>query len=78
MLRIVPFFTAKRTPGKTKEEAQLEKKQELEKRLEDVKGQLGNTAPQKKTPKKGTFSFSFFISWITLSASLFGKPLALD
>ena len=30
----------------------MEKKQELEKRLEDVKGQLG-APPPKKTPKKG-------------------------
>ena len=52
-LIFVTFNLAKRTPGKSKEEAQMEKKQELEKRLEDVKGQLGNSAPPKKTPKKG-------------------------
>ena len=46
------LVAAKRTPGKSKEEVQLEKKQELEKRLEDVKGQLSGTQP-KKTPKKG-------------------------
>ena len=44
--------SAKRTPGKSKEEATLEKKQELEKRLENVKGQLSGSQP-KKTPKKG-------------------------
>lgn len=54
-------IAAKRTPGKSKEEAQLEKKQELEKRLEDVKGQLGNTAPPKKTPKKGKCFFLFLL-----------------
>ncbi len=53
------LIIAKRTPGKSKEEAQQEKKQELEKRLEDVKGQLGSTAPPKtnKTPKKGLLHF---------------------
>ena len=57
---------AKRAPGKSKEEAQLEKKHELEKRLEDVKGQLSGgqqtLQPQqqsKKNPKKGTFVYSF-------------------
>ncbi len=34
----------------------MEKKQEIEKRLEDVKGQLGNSVPPKKTPKKGIIS----------------------
>jgi len=42
---------SKRT-GVSKAEAQLEKKQELERRLEDVRGQLGSTAQPKKTPKK--------------------------
>lgn len=36
--------------GKTKEELALEKKRELEKRLQDVSGQLNST---KKPPKKG-------------------------
>lgn len=44
---------AKRQPGRSKEEATLEKKHELEKRLEDVQGQLGGTPAPKKTPKKG-------------------------
>ena len=56
------IIAAKRAPGKSKEEAQLEKKHELEKRLEDVKGQLSGgqqtlqQQPQqssKKNPKKG-------------------------
>lgn len=33
-----------------------EKKQELEKRLQDVTGQLGNPATARKTPKKGMFT----------------------
>lgn len=32
-----------------------EKKQELEKRLQDVTGQLGNPATARKTPKKGKY-----------------------
>ena len=51
LIKVSKFVLAKRTPGKTKEEAQLEKKHELEKRLQDVKGQLGQ--PNKKTPRKG-------------------------
>ncbi|KAK7072786.1 Bromodomain-containing protein 4, partial [Halocaridina rubra] len=41
----------KNPPSKTKEESMAEKKQELEKRLQDVSGQLGTPA-SKKTPKK--------------------------
>lgn len=33
-----------------------EKKQELEKRLQDVTGQLGNPATARKTPKKGMWT----------------------
>lgn len=40
-----------KTPGKSKEEHMREKKQELEKRLQDVSGQLGQ--PPKKSVKKG-------------------------
>lgn len=47
------IFTAKKTPGKSKEEAQREKQQELMKQLEDVRGKLGADKPHKKTPKKG-------------------------
>lgn len=45
-----------------------EKKQELEKRLQDVTGQLGTPAAAKKTPKKGQYTL------ISLSLSL--PPLA--
>lgn len=51
---ITLFFTSaarNKVPGKTKEEHIREKKQELEKRLQDVSGQLGQ-AP-KKSVKKG-------------------------
>lgn len=41
----------KKVSGKSKDEAMAEKKQELEKRLQDVTGQLGGTT--KKQPKKG-------------------------
>jgi len=45
---------AKKQPGRSKEDIQLEKKQQLEKRLQDVKGVLNpGTTPSKKTPKKG-------------------------
>lgn len=47
---IFVFFTDKKVSGKSKDEQMAEKKQELEKRLQDVTGQLGNV---KKAPKKG-------------------------
>jgi len=50
-LRKKPRKYIKKPAGKTKDEQILEKKQELEKRLQDVSGQLG--AVTKKTPKKG-------------------------
>jgi len=43
-------LTDKKVSGKSKDEQMAEKKQELEKRLQDVTGQLGNV---KKTAKKG-------------------------
>lgn len=43
----------KKLPGKSKDEQMAEKKQELEKRLQDVTGQLGSA---KKPPKKGDIS----------------------
>lgn len=43
-------FADKKVSGKSKDEQIAEKKQELEKRLQDVTGQLGNV---KKTAKKG-------------------------
>lgn len=42
--------TDKKVSGKSKDEQMAEKKQELEKRLQDVTGQLGTN---KKTAKKG-------------------------
>jgi hypothetical protein len=48
---IVLCFADKKTGGKSKEEQMQDKKQELEKRLQDVSGQLGSA---KKAPKKGT------------------------
>lgn len=45
------FRADKKVSGKSKDEQMAEKKQELEKRLQDVTGQLGTN---KKTPKKGT------------------------
>lgn len=47
------FFSADKKPsGKSKDEQMAEKKQELEKRLQDVTGQLGTS---KKTAKKGMY-----------------------
>lgn len=51
------MFTDKKLSGKSKEDQIAEKKQELEKRLQDVTGQLGNV---KKAPKKGAFFFFNF------------------
>lgn len=50
MFDIFVCFTDKKVSGKSKDEQMAEKKQELEKRLQDVTGQLGNV---KKAPKKG-------------------------
>ena len=47
--------TDKKVSGKSKDEQIAEKKQELEKRLQDVTGQLGNV---KKQAKKGKKHFS--------------------
>lgn len=44
------FYLDKKPSGKSKDEQMAEKKQELEKRLQDVTGQLGTS---KKTAKKG-------------------------
>jgi len=41
----------KKSGGKARDESMIDKKHELEKRLENVKGALG--APSKKPPKKG-------------------------
>lgn len=45
-----PYTARNKAPGKTKEEHIREKKQELEKRLQDVSGQLGQ-APKKSVKK---------------------------
>lgn len=55
---IFVFFIDKKVSGKSKDEQMAEKKQELEKRLQDVTGQLGNV---KKTAKKGWY-FDYNIS----------------
>lgn len=49
-LNITFMCLDKKVSGKSKDEQMAEKKQELEKRLQDVTGQLGNV---KKTTKKG-------------------------
>jgi len=49
-LNVTLPFADKKVSGKSKDEQMAEKKQELEKRLQDVTGQLGNV---KKTAKKG-------------------------
>ncbi|WAR30346.1 BRDT-like protein [Mya arenaria] len=50
-LKKKPRNYTKRTPGKSKQEVQQQKKNELEKRLMDVTGQLGGPSA-KKPPKK--------------------------
>uniref|UniRef100_A0A2L2YDA5 Bromodomain-containing protein 2 n=1 Tax=Parasteatoda tepidariorum TaxID=114398 RepID=A0A2L2YDA5_PARTP len=47
-----PYTTKNKVAGKSREEHMREKKQELEKRLQDVSGQLGQ--PTKKSAKKDT------------------------
>lgn len=59
------FLAIKKPVGKTKEELALEKKRELEKRLQDVSGQLNST---KKPPKKGEYPVSYYK--LTTSPSL--------
>lgn len=46
------LFADKKLSGKSKDEQMAEKKQELEKRLQDVTGQLGTA---KKQAKKGNY-----------------------
>lgn len=45
------YISDRKVSGKSKDEQMAEKKQELEKRLQDVSGQLGNT--KKQQAKKG-------------------------
>lgn len=55
ILKIISLsFIAKKLPGKTREEAQREKKQELEARLKDVTGHLISS---KKPIKKGILKY---------------------
>lgn len=49
-------FVDKKPPGKSKEEAIADKKQELERRLIDVNDKIGTA---KKAPKKGKWCFLF-------------------
>lgn len=55
----IPFlFADKKMSGKSKDEQMAEKKQELEKRLQDVTGQLGSA---KKSAKKGALFKLHFV-----------------
>lgn len=50
----------RKVSGKSKDEQMAEKKQELEKRLQDVSGQLGTN--KKQQPKKGIHYFIYMIN----------------
>lgn len=68
MLNVISLRVAdKKVSGKSKDEQMAEKKQELEKRLQDVTGQLGNV---KKTAKKGKHLISFCRVLYSLDLSL--------
>lgn len=56
-------YTDKKLSGKSKDEQMAEKKQELEKRLQDVTGQLGSA---KKAAKKGKHTIRNFIRFSSL------------
>ncbi|KAM9739706.1 bromodomain-containing protein 2 isoform 3-T6 [Dama dama] len=63
-------YTIKKPVGKTKEELALEKKRELEKRLQDVSGQLNSTKkPPKKASEKTETSSAQQVAVSRLSAS---------
>lgn len=63
-------YTIKKPVGKTKEELALEKKRELEKRLQDVSGQLNSTKkPPKKANEKTESSSAQQVAVSRLSAS---------
>lgn len=63
-------YTIKKPVGKTKEELALEKKRELEKRLQDVSGQLNSTKkPPKKVSEKTESSSAQQVAVSRLSAS---------
>ncbi|XP_075042575.1 bromodomain-containing protein 2 isoform X2 [Mixophyes fleayi] len=60
----------KKTVGKTKEEIALEKKRELEKRLQDVSGQLNSTKkPPKKAHEKAESAQPVSVSRLSASSS---------
>lgn len=64
------FLAIKKPVGKTKEELALEKKRELEKRLQDVSGQLNSTKkPPKKASEKTESSSAQQVAVSRLSAS---------
>ena len=57
--KCICYFTEKKQPsGISKEEAQSQKKLDLEKRLEGVQKQLGQTKPK----KPGTFIYHWMVS----------------
>ncbi|KAM9367148.1 bromodomain-containing protein 2 isoform 3-T3 [Phaethornis superciliosus] len=62
--------TMKKPVGKTKEELALEKKRELEKRLQDVSGQLNSTKkPPKKASEKAESAQQVAVSRLSASSS---------
>ncbi|XP_053328664.1 bromodomain-containing protein 2 isoform X2 [Spea bombifrons] len=63
-------YTLKKPVGKTKEEIALEKKRELEKRLQDVSGQLNSAKkPPKKTHEKVESAQQVSVSRLSASSS---------
>lgn len=57
-------FTDRKMSGKSKDEQMAEKKQELEKRLQDVSGQLGtNKKQQQKKGKHWAYSIVILFIW---------------
>lgn len=58
------YFTDKKVSGKSKDEQMAEKKQELEKRLQDVTGQLGTA---KKNAKKGKYTHVWVVFGCTVT-----------
>lgn len=54
LIFLMDFFSDKKVAGKSKAEQMTERQQELERRLQDVTGQLGSS---KKNTKKGEYFF---------------------
>ena len=71
------FSASKKTQGKSKEEAVKEKKQELEKRLQAVSGQLGGQFT-KKAAKKGMLVIHIHSDWMKLKIIYFNPNLFED